>query len=79
MSWKISWWLDINHYDLVSSELWSKARIVLICEGLDTVSKIYINNNLVGESENMFVRYIYNIKGALQVFTINQIIYSLTN
>lgn len=50
-----------------SSELLSKTSIVLVCEGLDTIAKVFINNNLVGQGENMFVRYIYNIKGALTV------------
>ncbi|KAJ6635884.1 Beta-mannosidase, partial [Pseudolycoriella hygida] len=49
----------------VSSELLSKTRIVLICEGLDTVSKVFINNILIGQSDNMFVRYIYDVKDAL--------------
>lgn len=52
---------------------------MLICEGLDTVSRIYINDNLVGQSENMFVRYIFNIKNALQVLRMKQINYSSTN
>lgn len=51
----------------VSNELLSKAHIVLLCEGLDTVADVYVNGNLVGQSVNMFVRYIYNIKEALRV------------
>lgn len=48
-----------------TNELLGKVNIVLLCEGLDTVAKVFINDNLVGQSENMFVRYIYNIKAAL--------------
>lgn len=58
-------------YDVVSDELLSKSSIVLVCEGLDTVGKVYVNGILIGESENMFVRYIYNIKNALQVYELN--------
>lgn len=42
---------------------------MLICEGLDTIAKVYINDILVGESVNMFVRYIYDIKDVLRVPT----------
>lgn len=52
---------------VVSDELLSKARIVLICDGLDTVADVYINDNLVGQGDNMFVRYVYNIKDVLTV------------
>lgn len=45
----------------------SKEKVVLICEGLDTVSRIFINGVLIGKSKNMFVRYIFDIKSALQV------------
>ncbi|KAJ6642485.1 Beta-mannosidase, partial [Pseudolycoriella hygida] len=51
---------------IVSSDLLSKTRIVLICEGLDTIAEVYINDVLVGKSVNMFVRYIYDIKDALK-------------
>lgn len=50
-----------------SNELLAKSRIVLVCEGLDTVADVYVNNILVGSSQNQFVRYIFNIKFAIQV------------
>ncbi|KAL4228975.1 hypothetical protein ACF0H5_012015 [Mactra antiquata] len=42
-------------------------QILLICEGLDTISSVYINNKLIGKTENMFVRYILDIKSDLKV------------
>ncbi|XP_037028038.1 beta-mannosidase-like [Bradysia coprophila] len=57
-------WTFTREFD-VSNELVSKPRIVLICEGLDTIARVFINNNLVGQGVNMFVRYIYNIKDVL--------------
>lgn len=39
----------------------------MVCEGLDTIADVFVNGNLVGRSENMFVRYIYDIKDALTV------------
>lgn len=46
----------------MTKSLLEKTQIVLVCEGLDTVSQVSINGHRVGESENMFVRYTYNIK-----------------
>lgn len=44
--------------------------IMLICEGLDTVATVRINNKTVGETDNMFVRYIYAVKNVLKVGTL---------
>ena len=52
---------------VVSSSFLSKQAAVLVCDGLDTIANVYINDQLVGTSENMFVRYIYNVKSALKV------------
>ena len=41
--------------------------MVLVCNGLDTVSEIRVNNAVVGSSDNMFVRYIFDVKDKLQV------------
>ncbi len=37
---------------------------MLVCEGLDTVSTVYINDKPVGTSTNMFARYFFNIPHA---------------
>lgn len=66
---KLHYWYILYH--LASSDLLSKTRIVLVCEGLDTVARVFINGNLVGQSVNMFVRYIFNIKDALTVSIID--------
>lgn len=39
----------------------------LVCEGVDTISKIYINNVLIGTTDNMFIKYKFNIKPLLKV------------
>jgi len=36
--------------------------IQLDCKGLDTVSTVWLNGNLVGSTSNMFIRYIFDIK-----------------
>ena len=51
----------------VVEELLAHRVVSLVFEGLDTFATILINGNEVGTSENMFVRYTYNIKDQLQV------------
>ena len=50
---------------LVEDTLLSKTSILLICEGLDTVADVYINTVSVGQSTNMFQRYVWDIKKAV--------------
>jgi len=45
--------------------------VVLVCEGLDTIAEVFINDQSVGKSENMFARYIFDVKGALTVILAN--------
>lgn len=41
------------------------AYIYLTFLGVDTISDIYVNGRLVGSTDNMFVRYSFNIKNKL--------------
>ncbi|KAK8727944.1 hypothetical protein OTU49_009522 [Cherax quadricarinatus] len=41
-------------------------RVALIFEGLDTVARVLVNDELVGTSDNMFVRYVYDVKQLLK-------------
>ena len=50
----------------VSEDVISKGQIFLVFEGLDTVASIRVNNIKVGQSTNMFHRYIFNVKDALK-------------
>ena len=52
---------------LVTPAMLSSKSLVLVCDGLDTVTNIYVNDQLVGNSDNMFVRYVYNIKHVAKV------------
>ena len=54
-------------YISVQQSFVSKRNQVLVCEGLDTIANVFVNDVLVGRSENMFVRYIYNISSAVKV------------
>ncbi|XP_033733358.1 beta-mannosidase-like [Pecten maximus] len=46
----------------VNAEMLAQNTLELVCEGLDTVAEVFVNGRLVGESDNMFVQYIFNIK-----------------
>uniref|UniRef100_K1QL24 beta-mannosidase n=1 Tax=Magallana gigas TaxID=29159 RepID=K1QL24_MAGGI len=51
----------------VSSEMMSMVNIKLLCEGLDTFATVTINGHLVAETNNMFVRYVMDIKPYLKL------------
>lgn len=57
----------------VDSSLLNHIRVALIFEGLDTVAEVAIGSEVVGNSDNMFVRYIFDVKDQLQV---RELIYS---
>ena len=50
----------------VPEALLSSDAVVLRCEGLDTIAKIYINENLVGLANNMHRIWEYDIKDVLR-------------
>lgn len=45
----------------------SKKNIFLVFHGLDTVSRVTFNNHVLGTTENMFIRYHFNVKHLLMV------------
>jgi beta-mannosidase len=51
---------------LVDDGLLNHNTVNLVFEGLDTFSTILINNVEIGTSQNMFVRYIFDVKEVLQ-------------
>ncbi|HCY74622.1 MAG TPA: hypothetical protein DHV28_01755 [Ignavibacteriales bacterium] len=56
-------WLYQTKFDFKGS---IKNNIDLVFEGLDTVSEIYLNNIRLGGTDNMFVKYRYNVKSILK-------------
>ncbi|XP_058443267.1 beta-mannosidase-like [Malaya genurostris] len=44
----------------------SYTHVLLTLHGVDTFSNVYINEELLGETSNMFVRYRFDIKSSLQ-------------
>ncbi|XP_054169104.1 beta-mannosidase-like [Oppia nitens] len=51
----------------VDETIINKKGVYLVCHGLDTVSKIYINQVMIGTTDNMFVRYKFDIKRHLRL------------
>ncbi|XP_064595240.1 beta-mannosidase-like [Liolophura sinensis] len=51
----------------VSSDIYTKSRVILSCDGLDTIATIKVNGQVVGKSSNMFVKYDFDIKSALKL------------
>ncbi|KAK2162053.1 hypothetical protein LSH36_105g04043 [Paralvinella palmiformis] len=71
-----NWTLSTN--DTVSAELAAKPAILLICDGLDTIATVYLNEAEVGSGVNQFVRYVYNITDVIKTGT-NNITVELTS
>ncbi len=44
----------------------SNNGVYLVAEGIDTVSSVYINDKLIGTTDNMFVRYKFDVKQSLK-------------
>lgn len=55
-NWTYTTYFSIDH------QIARSQSVKLVLHGLDTVSTVYINNQEVGTTENMFVRYKFDIK-----------------
>ncbi|KAK6181474.1 hypothetical protein SNE40_009317 [Patella caerulea] len=51
----------------VTADILSKASVILVAEGLDTFATIIINGQTNWTTNNMFIRYVYDIKDFLKV------------
>jgi beta-mannosidase len=58
-------WLYSREFE-VTPELLAHERVMLRCEGLDTLATITINGKRVGAGDNMFRTWEMNVKGALR-------------
>ncbi|CAG2112721.1 unnamed protein product [Medioppia subpectinata] len=50
----------------VDSKLLNKKNINLLANGIDTISSVYINDQLIGKTDNQFVRYVWDVKKVLK-------------
>lgn len=46
----------------VPPDVASANRVLLVCEGIDTVAEISINGHHVGHTTNMFRKYVFDVK-----------------
>jgi len=54
-------WIYRRDFDITADFL-TKSRILLCCEGLDTVSHLVLNGNPLGTTDNMFRRWEFDVK-----------------
>ncbi|MFX1445026.1 MAG: glycoside hydrolase family 2 protein, partial [Promethearchaeota archaeon] len=50
----------------VSSDFLEYSNILLRFHGLDTIAEVYLNDELIGKTDNMFVIYDFEVKGKLR-------------
>ncbi len=48
-------------------ELFEQEKIVLCCKGIDTLARVYVNNMLVGQTDNMHRTYNFDVKQYLHL------------
>jgi len=63
LEWKNWIYYKKFHIEEINNEL----RYDLVLEGVDTLSNIYLNDNFVGETEDMFIEYRFDIKNHLKI------------
>ena len=66
---EVSWVYDSNwdyeiEFDLEPAFLDHKS-ILLRCHGLDTISEVILNGEILGNTDNMFIRYDFSVKSKL--------------
>ena len=47
-------------------ELLAQPRVLLVCDGLDTLAELWLNGQLVGQAENMFRQYRWDVTSLLR-------------
>lgn len=62
-------WIYYRTFNVEDSSLLESQNINIVFEGLDTFSTVLINDIEVGKSENMFVRYIFDVTKVLEYGT----------
>ncbi|MEO8288706.1 MAG: glycoside hydrolase family 2 protein [Chloroflexota bacterium] len=50
----------------VDGKVRAQERIYLVCDGIDTLAEVRLNGRVLGEAENMFRRYRWDVTQALQ-------------
>jgi beta-mannosidase len=50
----------------VPAALLKEAKVLLVCDGLDTLSEVYVNGTLLGRTDNMYRQYRWDVKPLLK-------------
>lgn len=50
----------------VSDSVLNKQRVNLLVDGLDTIANIYLNDEMIGKTDNQFRRYVFDVKSKLK-------------
>jgi beta-mannosidase len=56
-----------------SPELLAEEKILLVCEGLDTLATVVLNGHELGHTDNMFRRYEWEVKSFLDIKGANEL------
>ena len=59
-------WIYSREFEIDRDSLNSE-RLLLCCDGLDTVAKIYINGKLIASTDNMFRKWEFDVRDVVQV------------
>ncbi|XP_064488177.1 beta-mannosidase-like isoform X2 [Ornithodoros turicata] len=57
-------WTFSREFD-VPAEMLQKSKVVLVAHGIDTACNVPVNNHFLGSTVNMFVRYVFQLKGKI--------------
>lgn len=61
----------LTYFTVTKQNLTAYSNYILVFHGIDTVSKISLNGQYLGATNNMFIRYRYNIKNQLKLVNYN--------
>lgn len=57
---------EYRHSFAVPADLLAEERIFLVCDGLDTLATVVLNGQILGQTDNMFRQYRWDVKPILQ-------------
>jgi len=66
-------WIYRHHF-ACSSELLAEEHILLVCDGLDTLASVELNGHELGQTDNMFRRYEWEVKPFINIEAENTLI-----
>lgn len=71
-------WTYSRSFD-IPEEFLAKTVVNLVLHGVDTIGEVVLNDQVLGSVDNMFIRYIFPIKGIAKVSAIYALEINLIN